>query len=228
MKRDDDVVHARHAEVVDYRLAKRRWSPATIFVARGVPHYPLGKVVSAAEIAAQRTDRDEPRRPAVRGLANRVRTGADDDAHTPMLRGAGAKDGKGVVVDRDRIAPALVADGASERDFFARDVNAGKVGRGVLRQPLAGRESRVERRLSYQRADDSHGFRQPEFLRVRSGAAHARQHGAVECHERDVGLAVSAVDGQDGDGRAAVVYAHGRYAAFSASSRSVSLRARSI
>ena len=154
-------------------------------------------VVAAAPVAGDRAERRKAKLPAVRGDADAVDPGAADDGDAPPALRARTQQRDRVVPDDDVARdPALLESDAQAlllgREVHSRqeDLRNGRLGAPV---PARRTEGLVEEPL--QEADR---LGEAEVVGRGERAADVGEQRAVRLDEREVGLRVAAVHGQDG------------------------------
>ena len=145
-------------------------------------------------------ERGEAHVAAVGRDADAVDPGAADDRDSPAALGARPQDGERVVADAGRVGPAALLDSVLQLLLLGGEVDARHAG-AARRRPTAGRSrpSPASARASSSR-DLEHVERRrptPRWCGELSGPRTSERTRAVGRDEREVGLRVAAVDGED-------------------------------
>ena len=156
-------------------------------------------VVASAPVAAELAERREPHLAPVRPDADAVDPGAADDRDAPAALGAGPQDGERVVGDRGRLGPAQSCDPLLEHLFLGGEVDPGhaEARDGGDRRAVGAGDSRLLDGLPEEALEHLDAAVDAEVVRRAQRPAHEREDAAVGRDEREVGLRVAAVDGED-------------------------------
>ncbi len=215
------LVHAGATRPAQDRVPQGRRLASTVLGAGRAPQGRLGELRTASPVPRAPAQGDEPRDRAVGGDRQPVDPGAaHHDGRRPPSVPARSRANRSFSTVRDR-PPHDVRESRSVIDgLLVGQVDRGEVAAGV--RDLAGRRppppATPRRRTRSTTVDRLLG---PEVVLRAPRAAMPRQHVAVQAaHDRDVGLAAPAVDGDDDVPRAPRRHAHGRYSRLRAISAS--------
>jgi hypothetical protein len=149
-------------------------------------------IVAAAPVAGDVPERREPRLAPIGPDAQAVDPRAADDGHAPAAVGPGAQQRQRVVADDDVPRPPALLDALARGDDLAREVDPGQ-------QEVGARDRRVRaavERLDEQRLDAVERALEAVLVRRAARPARERDQLALGRDEREVGLGVAAVDGE--------------------------------
>src|ERR687888_1238787 len=185
------------AEVRGHRLLERRLRPAAVLAARGRGHRRQADVVAAAPVPGDRAERGEAGVPPVRRDADAVDPGPADDGDAPAALGSRAQDCEGVVADARPLRPTAARYRGAELLLLAREVDARHEQLRDRRDGAVARAAGVAGRLVEQALEHVERAVEPEVVRRAERPADERKHLAVGADEREVGLRVAAVYGEN-------------------------------
>jgi hypothetical protein len=198
---DGDVADRRQAEVRGRGRAQQGVRAASVLGAHRPPHDLLAEVPAAAPVAGEPPEREEPGGPPVRGQTRAVDAGAAGNRYAPGRlawgRGEpGAQHGERVVGHGRGQRPAPMPQRRLELLLFLGQVGTGQAARDMPGDQPLGSHPRLRGRLRDDLAEYSHGTIDAVMFLVGAGPADRGKQRAVRGDERDVGLAVPAVDGE--------------------------------